>query len=164
MAVKLVVASDSHGSAAALQRVLSAEPGAHALLFLGDGVRDLEGLDGLFPKLRIYPVAGNCDLGCPEPQEGLAAFGGAVVFYTHGHNYGVKASLGRLFHTAQARGAQLALFGHTHLPCLEEYDGVTLFNPGSVGRPARGGATYGVIELEGGRFTCRHKKVPALWD
>ena len=39
---KLIVASDSHGSSMALQRVLDKEQDARALFFLGDGLRDLE--------------------------------------------------------------------------------------------------------------------------
>ena len=45
------------------------------------------------------------------------------------------------------------------------FDKVTLFNPGSVGRPWRGQATYGVILLDKGKIVeCRHENVPALWE
>lgn len=162
---KLIVASDSHGSAVTLQGVLDKERDADALLFLGDGVRDLDTACGPFPGLRVYAVRGNCDLAALDPPEGVAPFDGVNVLYTHGHLYGVKSGLERLWYAARERGAQLALFGHTHIPLCEESDGVTLFNPGSVGRPWRGQATYGVILLDKGKIVeCRHENVPALWE
>ncbi|MFR9068635.1 MAG: metallophosphoesterase family protein [Faecalibacterium prausnitzii] len=90
-----------------------------ALIFLGDGLRDLELALTLCPKLRAYSVAGNCDYGALEPTDGLAAFDGVVIFYTHGHMYGVKYDLDTLADAASARGAEVALFGHTHIPHAE---------------------------------------------
>ena len=91
---KLLVLSDSHGGRAAIERVLMKESKSiDALIFLGDGLRDLELALTLYPKLRAYSVAGNCDYGALEPTDGLAAFDGVVIFYTHGHMYGVKYCL-----------------------------------------------------------------------
>ena len=39
---KLLILSDSHGSADAVRRILTAEKDADAVLFLGDGLHDLE--------------------------------------------------------------------------------------------------------------------------
>ena len=83
---KLLVLSDSHGGRAAIERVLMKESKSiDALIFLGDGLRDLELALTQYPKLRAYSVAGNCDYGALEPTDGLAAFDGVVIFYTHGH-------------------------------------------------------------------------------
>ena len=117
---KLLVLSDSHGGRAAIERVLMKESKSiDALIFLGDGLRDLELALTLYPKLRAYSVAGNCDYGALEPTDGLAAFDGVVIFYTHGHMYGVKYDLDTLADAASARGAEVALFGHTHIPHAE---------------------------------------------
>ena len=132
---KLLVLSDSHGGRAAIERVLMKESKSiDALIFLGDGLRDLELALTLYPKLRAYSVAGNCDYGALEPTDGLAAFDGVVIFYTHGHMYGVKYDLDTLADAASARGAEVALFGHTHIPHAETRSKVFLFNPGSCGR------------------------------
>ena len=104
---KLIVASDSHGSAVTLQGVLDKERDADALLFLGDGVRDLDTACGPFPGLRVYAVRGNCDLAALEPPEGVAPFDGVNVLYTHGHLYGVKSGLERLWYAARERGAYI---------------------------------------------------------
>ena len=39
---KLLILSDSHNSASAVERILHAESDANAVVFLGDGLRDLE--------------------------------------------------------------------------------------------------------------------------
>ena len=108
-----------------------------------------------------YSVAGNCDYGALEPTDGLAAFDGVVIFYTHGHMYGVKYDLDTLADAASARGAEVALFGHTHIPHAETRSGVFLFNPGSCGRCYTGPDTYGILTLDGGKVTAyEHKEVP----
>ena len=146
---KLLVLSDSHGGRAAIERVLLKEnANIDALVFLGDGLRDLEQALTPYPRLRAYSVAGNCDYGALEPTDGLAAFDGVVIFYTHGHMYGVKYDLDTLADAASARGAEVALFGHTHIPHAETRSGVFLFNPGSCGRCYTGPDTYGILTLE----------------
>ena len=88
---KLLVLSDSHGARDAIKRILNKEQNnVDAVIFLGDGLRDLEQALAFFPHLRVYSVAGNCDYGALEPLDGLAGFDQTVVFYTHGHMYGVR--------------------------------------------------------------------------
>ena len=84
-----------------------------------------------------------------------------VIFYTHGHMYGVKYDLDTLAEAAAARGAEVALFGHTHIPLEEQHGTVLLFNPGSCGRCYTGPDTYGVLTLANGRvLRAEHKEVP----
>ena len=80
---KLLVLSDSHGARDAIKRILNKEQNnVDAVIFLGDGLRDLEQTLAFFPHLRVYSVAGNCDFGALEPLDGLAGFDQTVVFYT----------------------------------------------------------------------------------
>lgn len=158
---KLVIVSDSHNSPRALKCILKAEPDAAALIFLGDGLKDVDLALTERPQLRTYAVAGNCDFGALEPQDGLAAFEKVIVYYTHGHMYSVKYELDSLTRAAQNRGAEVALFGHSHIPHNELRDGVLLFNPGSCSRNMNGSNTYGVLLLENGRVVeAAHKEVP----
>jgi len=159
---KLLILSDSHSNRLALEHILKAEADhIDALIFLGDGLRDLEQTLTLYPRLRAYAVAGNCDFGALEPLDGLAAFDGVVVFYTHGHMYGVKYDLDTLSDAAAARGANVALFGHTHVPVAEQRGDVFLFNPGSCGRCYTGPNTYGILTLADGKGVGHeHKEEP----
>ena len=146
---KLLILSDSHGGSDAIARILKAErENIDALIFLGDGLRDLELALTKYPRLRTYAVAGNCDFGALEPYDGLAAFDQVIVFYTHGHMYGVKYDLDTLADAAAARGAQVALFGHTHIPL-------------ACGRCYTGADTYGILTLADGKVVGHeHKEVP----
>jgi hypothetical protein len=82
------------------------------------------------------------------------------IFLVHGNRFAVETGLQGLGAAAGAAGAGIALFGHTHVPCLKYADtagkplpagdpGAVLFlNPGSIGRPrSRLGATFAVLEL-----------------
>ena len=66
-------------------------------------------------------VRGNCDFGSDLPLTGEFTAQGVKIFYTHGHYYGVKSGLYTLACAARERGAQVALYGHTH-NALEDYD------------------------------------------
>ncbi len=72
---------------------------------------------------------------------------GKKIFLTHGDLYGVKYGTERLGYAAEERGADIVLFGHTHIP-HEEYISAQkpyyLFNPGSISSPSY---SYGIITL-----------------
>ena len=112
--MKLLVVSDVHGDLDALERAVDAEADADAVIFLGDGLREAEDLQDMRPELKIYSVRGNCDYVSFAPPDGLAAFGGVLFYYTHGNLYNVKNELDTLADAARARGADAALYGHTH--------------------------------------------------
>lgn len=156
----ILVLSDTHGSASAFTRVAAKNPGANALIFLGDGCRDLEKVQEQLP-MPVYPVHGNCDFGALEPGEGLVAFEGVLFYYVHGHQFDVKYTYEALARCAAARGADAALFGHTHLPDLVQIGGVTLFNPGSAALSRNGRPTYGRITVEQGKAPVfEHLEMP----
>ena len=52
---------------------------------------------------------------------------------THGHLYGAKQGLYGLSLQVEQHPADLVLYGHTHTPKWEEYDGCLYLCPGSIG-------------------------------
>ncbi len=151
---KILVISDVHGRLRDLRWVLQNET-ADAMFYLGDGLYDLNAALELRREpvpYPIYRVAGNCDVNYSEPSEGLAPFGGVLFFYTHGHHYGVKMGSERLAECAGERGADVALFGHTHQPVVDRSGDFWVMNPGCIGPSVR--RTYGVITLEDGKVDC----------
>ena len=159
---KILVISDVHGRLRDLRWVLNNET-ADAMFYLGDGLYDLNAVLELRKEpvpYPIYRVAGNCDVNYSEPSEGMAPFGGVLFFYTHGHHYGVKMGSERLAESAGERGADVALFGHTHRRELVRGVGMaaTVFNPGSL----RDGGSYGVITIHDGQCEFSWKRVPAI--
>lgn len=144
--MRVLVVSDVHGKLNLLREAIEAQPTARNVIFLGDGLRQVEDVMELYPDRTFYTVPGNCDFGAggiPIRQE---TFGGKRFYFTHGHLHDVKYTLYRLDMAAREAGADIALFGHTHVPYEEYADGMYLFNPGSLGHDR----TYGYVDVEGG--------------
>ena len=141
--MRIVVISDSHGRTRRLDRVFADQPQAEAYLFLGDGLPDWAQMEKKYPERRLLAVAGNCDGGTTVPSVRTEEFGGVRILLTHGHIYKVKYDLGTLALAARERGAQVALFGHTHraLECQDRE--LLLVNPGSVGADG----SYAVLDI-----------------
>ena len=153
--MKLFVFSDSHGHAGPALAAAARHKDIAACFFLGDGdgQTDADHFAGEFPSIPLYQVRGNCDFASLAPTEGLVPCAGRLVFYTHGHVYNVKNGPARLQEAAAARGADIALFGHTHTAHLEQRGGVWLFNPGAVYQSRRGGPTCGLVTIENNDVT-----------
>ena len=159
--MKIVVFSDSHGNSDAVSAIFRKENDADAFIFLGDGTDDLR----MAQKQNLISqpllvVRGNCDRNLRIPPEQLSGFEDKLLFFTHGNGYEVKWTLEGLKQAAKQRDVEIVLFGHTHVPYLEEDNGIYYFNPGSVALPRRGEATYGVLTLNKNKapqFT--HKEV-----
>ena len=155
---EILIVSDSHGNCDGLCTVLAAHPKADLLLFLGDGLTDLVSAQQRAACPMTYEVRGNCDYASFAPPDGLAAFGGVLFYYTHGNLYNVKNELDTLADAARARGADAALYGHTHCAGCEERSGVVLFNPGALSR-VQGRGSYGVVMVENGAPRFEHRRV-----
>ncbi len=161
--MKILVFSDSHGDEQGIVDVIEENKDVNAIVFLGDGERDFEAAlaacniapYGGNDSIRTFQVRGNCDRFSMEPLSVTAELGGVRFFITHGHDQNVKSGVARLAQTARGKQCDAALFGHTHLQCLEEKDGLILLNPGSI----RSGK-YAVITVKDGRAEYRLKRLP----
>ena len=147
--MNVLVVSDSHGKVDKLiQAVEQVHPGY--VLHLGDCQRDLEKLRQAFPMLTMEGVPGNCDYGSCDQPERLIELGGVRILMLHGHTRGVKSDVMRAVWAARECGAQVLLFGHTHVP-LVDYDGTLwVMNPGAAGdytRPPCGLLTLSLIPI-----------------
>ena len=134
--MKLLILSDTHRSLGFACEAIEKEA-PDAVIHLGDHLGDAEDLSFAYQDPDFYYVPGNCDYAPTVPQMLTLEFDGVRIFATHGHLFGVKRELTALADAARERGAQLALFGHTHVQCLETIGGVTLLNPGAAGRFGR---------------------------
>ena len=59
---------------------------------------------------------------------------GHRIFLTHGHLFNVRLDTGMLAEAARTTGADIVVYGHTHIALVEHGD-VTVLNPGSIARP-----------------------------
>ena len=173
--MKLMIASDIHGSAYYCRKMLKAyeREQADRLLLLGDilyhGPRnDLpkeynpkEVISLLNPKKQeILCVRGNCDTEVDQmvlefpilADYGLLVLEGKVFYATHGHVYNQD-------HLPPLQDGDILVHGHTHILKAEtiEAEGgrhIAVLNPGSVSIPKGGNPnTYAV--LENGVFSIR---------
>ncbi len=149
--MKLMIASDIHGSAYYCRKMLDAfkREQADRLLLLGDilyhGPRNDLPRD-YAPKevitmlnenrSKILCVRGNCDaevdqmvLDFPIMAEySLLYIDGVTIFATHGHQFNLR-------NLPPHSEGDILLHGHTHVPACIEQDGMRYINPGSVSIP-----------------------------
>ena len=165
--MKLMIASDIHGSASCCRRMLEAfgREGADRLLLLGDilyhGPRndlpeayDPKVVIAMLNGLKEPPlcVRGNCDT---EVDQMVLAFpvladyalieaDGQTVLATHGHLYNPM-------HLPPLKKGDILLTGHTHVPAWEDHGDYRYFNPGSVSIPKEGSGR-GYMMMADGAF------------
>lgn len=154
--MRVGVFSDSHGDTQALDDLLEKMGYVDAVCFLGDVARDADHLAQRLAAMPnhppLYAVRGNNDYyACQLPWDVLIDLDGMTAYLTHGHR--AAGELG-LVYRAMECGAQIVLFGHTHVPYCEWQQGVLMLNPGSAGNYCRGGrARASLLEIKRGR--CR---------
>ena len=160
--MKLVVASDIHGSALYCRKFLDCykKENADKLILLGDilyhGPRNdlpeeyapkkvIEMLNDI--KDEILCVRGNCDTEVDQmvlkfpilADYAFLYWRDKMVFITHGHNFNLK-------NLPMVKKGDILLHGHTHIPACEKTDLCTYINPGSVSIPKENSAhSYIVI-------------------
>ena len=131
---KVLVISDTHGRTDNLDKILPLVKPLDQLIHLGDVGRDVEYIE-VTAECPCCFVSGNNDFYSTLPRERLIKLNGVPVFLTHGHYYYVNSRKDFVRSAAVQRGAKIALFGHTHVPYLEEDDTILVANPGSLSLP-----------------------------
>ncbi len=150
--MRILVVSDTHGNLSKVYKVVNSISNLiDGIIHCGDIVDDADALRARYTDLKIYNVRGNCDYGSAVPNEDVFVLGGKKFFVTHGDLYGVNWSIDRLCYKGAEIGADVCLYGHTHIPVVDNYNGMVIMNPGSLTSP-RGGSTfsYGIIKIENG--------------
>ncbi len=167
--MKYLIASDLHGSAEYVSKLMGAwtGEGADGLILLGDllyhGPRnalpedyDTQRVIGMLNPLacKITAVRGNCDaevdqmvLEFPIMADSISLFvDGRRFFLTHGHRYGPHEP------PLDLEPGDVMLSGHTHVPAsFCSPAGVWFLNPGSVSIP-KGGSPHSYMTYEKGLF------------
>ena len=158
--MRILIVSDTHGSLRNFDIVIEREKEIDMLLHLGDVEGDNDYMEAVM-NCPVHIVGGNNDYFSGLPGEIELRIGKYKVFMTHGHGYYVSMDTRRLKQAARARGADIAMYGHTHRPDIDLEDGVKVINPGSLSYPRQSGrqATYIMMEVntEGEvEFTLKH--------
>ncbi len=146
-----LIMADTHGHKAHIALALRRFADADIIIHLGDYSRDAELIRTMTPK-TVYAVRGNCDIASSAEPELLLTIEGVRLLAVHGHRQNVKSSLLNLGLYAIEAEANVALFGHTHIPAEQYYQNVLLFNPGSLGEPRDLRPSVGLLTLDQGTF------------
>lgn len=165
--MKLMIASDIHGSSCYCRQMLEAykKEAADRLLLLGDilyhGPRnDLPA--GYAPKevismlnevkQELLCVRGNCDTEVDQmvlefpimAEYCFLEIDGKTMFATHGHVFHPDAP-------TMLKPGDILLNGHTHVPACRDMGAFWYLNPGSVSIPKEG-SPHGYIVYENRKF------------
>ena len=152
MSGKILALSDIHGNMPAIVAVLKWAAGELAgsdmAVFLGDGLKELAfaqqqtGFSHEWKKVR-----GNNDFMPTAPETDVFDFKGHRFYLCHGHRHANYNGFDKIIACAQKAGADAALFGHIHVPHLENVNGLLLVCPGGINRArSNAGETFAVID------------------
>jgi putative phosphoesterase len=154
--MRVLVLADTHAPRrwrACPPRVAEHLRGADLILHAGD-VCTASVLDELSAYAPVHAVLGNNDgpdvaaWGAPETLELELAGVRVAMIHDSGAATGRPARLRRRF-----PGADLVVFGHSHIPMDLTEAGVRIFNPGSpTDRRRQPHGTIGVLHLDAGRL------------
>jgi putative phosphoesterase len=152
--VKLIVLADTHTRGMTRTLPMGAWPyieTADHILHAGD-VCDTALLDELKMHAPVSVVMGNCDAWDVKEwgaeDELTIELGGIEIGMLHdsGLRPGRRERVRSRFHTAR-----VVVFGHSHLPCNEDENGLLLFNPGSpTWKRQAPFASMGILWIESG--------------
>lgn len=152
--MRILVVSDTHNKHEYLDMAIE-EVQPDRIFHLGDG----DGCEIYMEAVAGCPVEivrGNCDFASTLPAEVVMRVGAHVVMLTHGHYYQVNYGTEELIEAAREKGADVVMYGHTHVPEISEHHGVLVINLGSISYPRQRGKepSYAVVEVdEKGEFS-----------
>lgn len=149
--MKILIVSDTHRRDENLKMVIEQQVPIDMLIHLGDAEGSERFIaDWVNPECRMEMVLGNNDFFSLLDKEREVVIGSHKALLTHGHYYGVSMGPEGLVDEAKSRGCDIAMYGHTHRPFLEEIEGVTVLNPGSLSYPRQEGRrpSYMIMTVE----------------
>lgn len=147
--MRILIISDTHRKHKNLEMLLERMLPLDMVIHLGDA----EGYEDYIAELAGCPleiVAGNNDFFSKLEREKMILIGNYKVLLTHGHYYYVASGIADIKSVAKAKGADIVMFGHTHIPVIDYDDGIIALNPGSLTYPRQEGRqpSYILMELD----------------
>ncbi|TVP91463.1 metallophosphoesterase family protein [Alkalibacterium sp.] len=144
--MKLIIVSDNHGDTYYMEEILSIyENEVDSWIHCGDS--EMKENHPLWQNYKT--VIGNMDYATGFELERLVEFKENKFLVVHGHKHAVKQSNEEMKKRAKEEGVDIVFFGHTHIPSVEQEDGILFINPGSLTQPRdRNVGTYLLMDLD----------------
>lgn len=132
--MKFLVFSDSHKSTNGMDKAIEKHKDITHIILCGDVEDDCEYLEMVYGRTHaICAVCGNNDFFSSTPLNRIVKCEGHLIYVTHGHKERVKGSLFGVVQASIEKGADLCIYGHTHIQNYEEINGIKVLNPGAIG-------------------------------
>lgn len=147
---RVLIVSDSHGNNDNVREAIKKAGKIDLMIHLGDVGRDYLEVE-IMSGVPTYIVAGNNDYGRGLRDMCIIYIGEHRCLLTHGHRQHVHFGVDRLRYLALENECDIAMYGHTHVPFLEEApEDVTILNPGSISLPRQIGheKTFLIMEID----------------
>ena len=145
--MKIGVLSDTHGSIEESVEALKNIEALDLILHLGDYVADAIRIEKEM-GIEVISARGNCDRADYDvAYDKILEIEGKKIFMTHGHNYNAYSGVSSLFYKGKEEGADIVLFGHSHMSTKVLHEDILILNPGSPHEP-RNGSKKSIALLE----------------
>jgi len=131
--MKIGIVSDTHGMKRYIDKTIPHLKNCDLIIHAGDNFSDSKYIHSA-TGVGILAVRGNCDFENVE-DELVFDIEDKTVFLCHGDKYGVKYGLSEIEYKAKNIGADIVIFGHTHVPLQVKKDNIIYINPGSTSLP-----------------------------
>ena len=129
--VNIAIISDTHDDISMVKQVLGRDH-IDYMIHLGDNVEDVSRILNEFPELKLFYIKGNHDEDPELLAEAIFEICGLKIYATHGHLFDSKKEHDGLIARGREYGANVVLFGHSHIQKVFEKDDVLVINPGSL--------------------------------
>lgn len=148
--MKILIVSDTHGVNYFFDAVYNRVKPVDLVIHLGDAAGGVTHIEQLVES-ELKMVAGNNDYSSSLPDDDIIQIGKHKAFITHGHRYGVYFSNELIKEEAKRRGADIVMYGHTHVPLIDmSCDDIWAVNPGSISMPRQEGhkPSYIIMDID----------------
>lgn len=129
--VNIAIISDTHDDIGMVKHVLERDK-IDYVIHLGDNYEDVSRILTEYPNLKLFYIKGNHDDEMVTPAEALFEICGLKIYATHGHLFDSKTDHSGMIERGRSFGADIVLFGHSHIQKVFEKDGMIVINPGSL--------------------------------
>lgn len=172
--MKYLLISDTHGELEKTKQIIAEHPNLDGYFHLGDIGFDIKYLKG------FQVVKGNHDHLASIRNEFIVSSENNKILCIHGNCVDDEVSKyimnspeleqkelsKRVFEMvydqlslyAKSKGCNILFFGHTHVACFTQRNGITLINPGSVCFGMYG-ASYAIVNVENEKIDVKFIKI-----
>lgn len=157
--MKIAVFSDSHGNLDNLQKAVgkATKEGAEILIHLGDDYKDAQSLENF--ALQVIKVPGVYDQEYTErniPHRLIKEFGKVGFLITHtpsSHENDFSSDI-KPEEVSAKKEVKVVLYGHTHIPKIEEKESIYWINPGHLKKEDKKGhrPSFALLEITNGEI------------